>query len=191
MKSIDSLRHALWNLDRRGYPSYKSIRGEYGGAHRSKSFTLVVDHVQGDPFAAPSRVRVLVDDALTPLQTHAKRACADFVHRALAKRLAKRNRGPGSGKSGLMRVPTPGQQILERTAVILSDRGDAEIRLQLGLPANGRRVMGTRASELLCDELPELVFETLNSVEGAALERHIATVEDAVALREQLARGLR
>ena len=50
------LAKELQRLDGRGYKAYSSLRG----AHSFPSFTLFVDHVQGDPFAAPSRIRLRV-----------------------------------------------------------------------------------------------------------------------------------
>lgn len=52
--SAADLRAELQRIDGRQYPAYKDI----AGAWTFDSFTLVVDHVQGDAYAAPSRVRV-------------------------------------------------------------------------------------------------------------------------------------
>jgi len=54
--SADQLRATLQRIDRRGYKAYKDIRGDWNLG----DFTLHIDHVQGDPFAAPSRVRVTI-----------------------------------------------------------------------------------------------------------------------------------
>jgi len=48
----------LQRLDGQSYKAYKSLKGEYNFA----DFTVMIEHVQGDPFAAPSRVRVIVPD---------------------------------------------------------------------------------------------------------------------------------
>ena len=46
----EGLRAALARLDRGPYPAYKELRGAWDlGA-----VTLFIDHVQGDPFAAPA-----------------------------------------------------------------------------------------------------------------------------------------
>ncbi len=183
MSSIDSLRHRLWNLDGRGYPAYKSIKGR----HHGSGLTLIVDHVQGDPFAAPSKLRYRLSSVLSPgRRGDARRAVEDFALRALVERFRSHRRGAGSGKSGAVLLPSPGQQVLERTAVLLSKEGDVEVRVGVGLPAAGRRILGERAAELLCDAVPQILQETFASLEGDPLERHIATVEDAVAIRGQL-----
>ena len=56
MKTGEELRKLLYSIDRKGYPAYKGTKGAY----RFGRYTLVIDHVQGDPFAAPSRVHVEV-----------------------------------------------------------------------------------------------------------------------------------
>ena len=60
MQSERDLREKLRSIDHKSYPAYKSLRGSY----RFPSFILSIDHVQGDPFAAPSHVSVLVDSSV-------------------------------------------------------------------------------------------------------------------------------
>ena len=50
MKSANDLRQLLQNIDRKSYPAYKGTKGVY----RFGKYALGIDHVQGDPFAAPS-----------------------------------------------------------------------------------------------------------------------------------------
>ena len=57
MKRAEDLRRILEAIDRKSYPAYKDTRGGY----RFGSYSLFIEHVQGDPFATPSRVSVLVD----------------------------------------------------------------------------------------------------------------------------------
>lgn len=52
MDSQRELEQILHKIHRRGYPAYKETRGEY----RFPFYTLSIDHVQGDPFASPSRL---------------------------------------------------------------------------------------------------------------------------------------
>ena len=53
MKTAEELRDLLNRIDRRSYPAYKDTRGSY----RFPGYVLFIDHVQGDPFAAPSKLR--------------------------------------------------------------------------------------------------------------------------------------
>ena len=50
----ETLRHQLRNLEGRSYREYKGIKGDYAFS----DFVLSVDYVQGDPCAAPSRIRI-------------------------------------------------------------------------------------------------------------------------------------
>ena len=56
MQSAADLRSLLNRIDHRGYPAYKDTKGTY----RFPGYVLSIDHVQGDPFASPSKVSVLV-----------------------------------------------------------------------------------------------------------------------------------
>ena len=50
MQTAAELKNLLQCIDHKGYPAYKSLRGSY----RFADYVLSIDHVQGDPFAAPS-----------------------------------------------------------------------------------------------------------------------------------------
>lgn len=183
---LDSLLH---RLDGQGYGAYKSLKGSY----QFDDFTLHIDHVQGDPFAAPSRVRVVMDQSVAgfPMnlwQTPGRAvALADFLLRAVYTATQGRERQAGSGKSGLIGVVRPSQAILQRSATQVTAKM-VELRLTVGLPAFGRRIAGKQAADLLCRALPELVVQTLRykSLDSAAIQRHIHGAEDADALRSQL-----
>lgn len=54
MQSYNDLQSQLKTIDHKSYPLYKSLRGSY----QFPKYILSIDHVQGDPFAAPSDVRV-------------------------------------------------------------------------------------------------------------------------------------
>ena len=54
---MEKLRTQLRQIDHKGYKAYKTLEGEYNfGTYR-----LCIDHVQGDPFATPSRVQTPQD----------------------------------------------------------------------------------------------------------------------------------
>ena len=57
MQSANDLKQLLFSINHKSYPAYKSTRGAY----QFPRYTLSIDHVQGDPFAAPSRVSVHVN----------------------------------------------------------------------------------------------------------------------------------
>lgn len=195
MTRIDALQNDLEALDGKGYKAYKSVEGSYDAG----SFTLHIDHVQGDPYAEPSRFRAMVGPEATGLpdwtirSATRRRATADFINRRFHERLAARSSDLGSGKSGELRVLRPGQEVLQRTALTVSETGAVDARFRVGLPARGRRIAGTEAAELVGEAVIAAAEESLfhDALDAAALRRHVETVEDAVALREQLTeRGL-
>ncbi|NIR31276.1 MAG: ABC-ATPase domain-containing protein [Gammaproteobacteria bacterium] len=184
------LERKLSAIDGRGYKAYKSLQGRYA----FDGFTLHIDHAQADPFGSPSRLRVRVarETARFPEETYANRSRAvalrDFLARAFGRTARQASRTRGTGGSGLIAVDTPGQEVLERTAVLV-DGGGVEARFVAGLPAAGRRVLAREARAMLLDAIPALVRRSLvfASLDAAALRRHVETVEDADTLRGALA----
>ena len=56
MQSAAELKSLLNRIDHKGYPAYKDTKGIY----QFQGYELSIDHVQGDPFASPSKVSVRV-----------------------------------------------------------------------------------------------------------------------------------
>ena len=89
MQSDRELREQLRNIDHKSYPLYKSLKGSY----RFPKYVLCIDHVQGDPFAAPSDVRVVVEikDAGFPEFTRkdslTRETLADVLLREFARQI--------------------------------------------------------------------------------------------------------
>ena len=103
----ERLADTLYRLDGRPYPAYKDLRGtrvDLGGME------LTFESIQGDPFASPSRLRMDVAPRKTGLPTWAQStgserlATADFLHRAIRRKLGGRRAADGSGKSGQIGV---------------------------------------------------------------------------------------
>lgn len=190
MKDVDELRSLLGRIDGRGYGAY----GELEGSWRFPRWVLVVDHVQGDPYAAPSRLRVLLDGEVTGLPPELcdprPRALgvAALLARCFCRAAGETSRSRGSGRSGVLAMEHPGQTVLEQTAVRVSADGAVEARFRAGLPARGRRVLGAQAAALLTEDLPTVVDASLlASAHGPGDVREAAeTNEDAEALRALL-----
>ena len=187
MKKLESI---LNRIDGKGYKAYKDLKGTY----KFDLFDLSINHVQGDPFASPSRLsaRVSIDSTGFPedyLSSRTRKyALGDFLTRRfsyLTRRSGKQSRG--SGKSGLVSIECGGQEILPRNSVvILNDY--IEIRFVVGLPAAGRRILAGEAERLLCDYVPRVLKDTLfySSLDPDALRKHIEVAEDQEAIRAQL-----
>ncbi len=188
------LRRTLERIDGRGYKAYKDIEGAWEiPARDGPPFTLIVDHVQGDPFAAPSRLRVRVPHphAQLPGELYQNRvreiAFRDYLTRVFGRAARQESSRTGSGKGGAIAIAPCGQEILERTSVLI-DRECFEARFTVGLPAAGRKVLGRAAAGILCDSVPKIVARSLS---GATLDRraateHVEVAEDAEAIRSAL-----
>lgn len=179
-------------MEGRPYGHYRDLRGR---RFDLASGEIQFQHVQGDPFAAPSRIRLSVPSSIARLPSAAlggpvaRRASADFVQRAVARALGRiKARGSrGSGKSGLLEIAACGQEVLERSGVRIFREGNLEILLSVGLPAAGRRILGRQAADLLASRLPGAIVATFEDLDLPALQRWIACVEDQDALRGELA----
>ena len=190
MRDAADLRDRLNSIDGRGYKAYRSVKGEYAiGPLR-----LFVDHVQSDPFAPPSRMRVRLpgSEADIPSELYAgadrRRAMEDLLTRrfaAAADRYAGRE--GGTGKSGLVAIDRCGQEVLQRTSMVVCDDW-VEARFVVGLPARGRRVMGRKAFRILADEVPRVVEHSMRfgGMDAEAARRHVEAVEDQAWLRRRL-----
>jgi predicted ABC-class ATPase len=187
---MQRLIETLRRIDGRGYGAYKDIRGTY----QLHDWTLCIDHVQGDPFAAPSRLRLQLPLAVagfpTALQTPHIRGVAlcDFLTRSFHRAIqATPTHRQGSGGSGQIRIDAPGQEVLPRSSIAFTET-HVEARFTVGLPARGRTVLGRQAMALLGESLPSIGDRSLryHARQSADLERHVHAVEDQHALRELL-----
>lgn len=190
MQSAVELRNKLKSIDHRGYPAYKELRGQYD----FKDYVLSVDHVQGDPFASPSRLSVLVkaEKAGFPkafYDNYAKRVTLqDHLTRLFAREVSGGSfQAKGSGKSGLLAVSKCGQQVLERTAMRVKE-GNLTLRFEAGFPANGRTINARELEKMLFDILPKCVLNSLYyaNINQDRLKQSICMCEDQQYIREKL-----
>lgn len=188
--SMERLETILENIDNHGYKAYKQLQGGYN----FPTFRLSVDHVQGDPFALPSRISLTLSGTQHGIpeafwQTPARlTALEDFLARRVSTAIHRIVKGRrGTGRSGEMEISVNGQQVIKRNAVVLQD-GTVEARLLFALPGSGRSVLAREATEMFFSELPQIVEQSLIWT-GLALndmQRHVEAVEDQQVLRSHL-----
>lgn len=165
INTSQDLKDLLFRINRKSYPAYKDTKGSY----RFPGYVLSIDHVQGDPFAAPSKISLHIKGAQAgfPESLYATRemriALQNQLIRGFAAHIEKYNfRAKGSGKSGLIAISKPGQEILERSACTMDAKnGDLTIRLEVGFPANGRTINSGELIKILFDFLPVCVKDAL------------------------------
>lgn len=190
MKSKEQLAVEIKNYDGKGYGFYKNIKGSYKFAE----FILSFDHIQGDPYASPSRIRVIVNQNKAKFpselfnEAYKKIALVNFVAKVFNDNINKNllNRS-GSGKSGMLTIDKGSQQLLDRTAIYV-DENNIEARLEVGLPANGRRISGRSFIKIFFEMLPIIVRNSLyyNNIDQNKLIKQVKLSEDQSYLRSQL-----
>lgn len=190
MKTGEELKKLLHQIDHKSYKAYKELKGTY----RMQGYVLSVDHVQGDPFATPSHVRLFIDNKKNFPQEMfdtkwRKIAAEDDILRNLHSFL-KKNRGgkSGSGKSGLVLACRAGQEVMERTAVILS-KEQIEVRLWVGFPAFGRTIAAGELEKIFFTLFPAMVKEVFcyANTDKRKLKRAVDLADDQQKIREELA----
>jgi len=186
MRTSKELQSLLQRIDGKGYKAYKDLQGIYN----LEGFQLAVDYVQGDPFAAPSRIRCIVPmkDGAFPKESYntppKKQALKDHLTRNFDQTLKKEYQGAkGTGKSGMISIDAPGQEILDRTSFYI-DSEKIEVRLEVGLPAGGRKILGRVCKKMLMEILPPFIEKNLyyKNLDQEALWRSIRLREDQEAL---------
>ena len=192
MQTSSDLKQILDRIDRRGYPAYKDTRGAY----QFPGYVLSIDHVQGDPFAAPSRLSVRVDGRQAGFPERLYRlpcqriALQDALTRRFGELAARAShQAKGSGHSGLVSTSRCGQEVLERTACALDpETGGVTLRLEVGFPANGRTINARELEKILFDLLPRCVESSLfcRNLDGRRLQAAADLAEDQQAIRDLL-----
>ncbi|CDO02798.1 putative ATPase of the ABC class [Oceanobacillus picturae] len=185
---MKDLIQQLKRIDNKGYRAYKDLHGKYS----FPDFDLFLDYVQGDPFASPSRLRIMIPKQKRGinqewLQTAPRKIAAeDAIARSVGKAVGKNEISiKGSGKSGNIFFDRPGQEVLERSAVQLTS-DTITICLSVGLPANGRRINGREAEKLFTKAIPELVRNSVFTIPDQMITEAIELADQQEAIREQM-----
>lgn len=179
-------------IDGKDYGRYQSLLGTYD----YPLFNLIVQQIPKDPYAPPHtgiyRIQVLRNDSRIiswKIESKVQRvAFADYLSRVFYDTSEKISKGiRGTGYSGVITINQPGQTILERSSIVITD-DIIEIRCFIGLPGNGRLVTASIAQQMLLSELPEIVEKTLlkQNIDQSNLRKHIELAVDAEFLRNYL-----
>ena len=192
MQHSTDLQNLLHSVHRKSYPAYKSLKGSY----QFDNYILSIDHVQGDPFASPSHISVRISHKTAGFpreyySDHVTRiTLSDYLTRQFEKQVSHYTfRAKGSGKSGLISVSHCGQEILERTACEITEKG-ITARFFIGFPANGRTINATELEKILFDFLPVCVQKAFlyRNINHKELEQTIFLAEEQTYIRSQLAK---
>ncbi len=146
----------LKTIDGKGYKAYKELKGKYD----YKSFLVEIFKVQGDPFAPPSIIKLVLKNHGYEKEIYQKNKIPveDFIYRKLFKLTKELSERMGSGNGGIFSLPYPTQAVFRRSAVKLKD-DLLVVSFFLGLPAYGRKIAGDRARKIFEIKIPKLAEE--------------------------------
>lgn len=190
MKSSNELRTMLRSIDHKSYPAYKSL----SGAYQFGNYALVIDHVQGDPFASPSSVHLEIPWKLSGFSEEMRNqeckriALQDHLTRLFSAQTERFSfQAKGSGKSGLISISRCGQEVLERSACEIS-RDTITVRFHVGFPAFGRTIDAGGLEKILFDFLPKAAEKSFfaKNLDRKALQAAVWLAEDQTELRRQM-----
>eukprot|EP00884_Botryococcus_braunii_P022518 jgi/Botrbrau1/8950/Bobra.0148s0063.1 len=154
------LARELRRIDGKGFGAYHDAEGCW----RFPQYRLCFDRAQSDPFAPPSRFRVIVPapsgadpGSIVTARAHATWPCAitspavfGQVVSAAGADIRTESGGWSGKKGGEMSVDRPGPT---RAGTL----GNVEARFTVALPARGRTVLGDWAATILISNLPQYV----------------------------------
>lgn len=175
------------------YQRIKSFSGKNYGNYRQLAnkkldfgdFTLEFLHIQGDPYAPPSKI--LLSAPLNSLGWNHEYisnitrqiAFSDYLHRELAS--AVQNRYPE--KNAPLTLSMPGQEILIRNS-LWCDNGNISLILQIALPGEKRLIDSEKAQEILLSALPDILTSALYASQEKIKEAKSAI--ENLEIREEL-----
>ncbi|KAL1950859.1 hypothetical protein VTO73DRAFT_8 [Trametes versicolor] len=201
-RSSEDLLRIARSLGGKPYPVYRDLQGAWD----YPTFRLYVDHVQSDPYAPPSKLRVRVPHSVAripqilwsnkiravALRDYLTRRVCSALDDTVSGRREQQHGGWASEKGGEVKVDRPGQQVLERTSVVLTSDDDehgagVELRCCIGLPAQGRTILGEQALHVFSSVIPALAQNLLYASHDAKhISDSIDCIEDQEALRAQI-----
>ncbi|MDX1811049.1 MAG: ABC-ATPase domain-containing protein, partial [Gammaproteobacteria bacterium] len=178
--------------DGQDYAAYQSLLGNY----HFDLFNLDIKQIPKDPYAPPHTgiycIKLKRDHEKIVKQTIENKiqkiAFADYLARRFFNASNNISKGiRGTGFSGVITINEPGQAILERNSIIITEQ-EIEVRCFVGLPGNGRRINAKLAEAMLFEELPEIINAALleENIDREELQNHVNVAEDAEYLRKKL-----
>jgi len=185
----EKLTRILEEINGAGYKAYKRIENSFD----CESCILFIDHVQADPFAPPTKIRIRVPMQKAGFPKYLYEgiritALEDVIARIIKGEIQKLGGiVNGTGKSGRLYIDAGRQEVLKRTAVkITADY--IEARMSVGLPAAGRRIKGREAAKILCNHIPGIAQSSLyfDKLDENRLQKSVFLYEDQEIVRNQL-----
>lgn len=174
------LLHILRRLDGATYGAYRQVIGQWDYGR----FKVAIDRIQADSYAPPSSVRILLSPTAMNLPSElletidTRLAVGDFLNRSFGRNILEH--ANSTGKEPALSIARVSPEILLRSAVNVQPN-QVELRIQVQMPARGRRILGHQAAEIFDVDLVEIAANTLdftNQTYLAELTKHVQTLVD-------------
>ncbi|MCL2711736.1 MAG: ABC-ATPase domain-containing protein [Methanomassiliicoccaceae archaeon] len=186
MTSKEVLIKFLNSADGKDIRKYAELLPSYG----LDDITLYIDDVQKDTSSASSmRLRISFSKAGFPDDTHDTETKRTALRDLIARRFWEscRTFAKGGDRGGAMNIPRPGQEITDRSSVVMSETF-IEVRFKALLPFAGKNVAGSSAIKMLVDDLTEISNASLffGSYKRSKLYDHLNTLATSRKIRSSL-----
>ena len=188
---MKALYQKIRTLNGKNYGLYKSLADkpwDFG------DFVLDFIHIQGDPFAPPSRVVIKANLSMLGyapewgVDFERRLALSDFLFRRLSRLVQERY----PEKNAAVVFDMAGPEMLVRNSLWV-DNGELRACLQVRLPGDGRKIQAEDAAEILTMVLSDLVSAGLyySKDDEEALQEHYRVLAERKAILAELeSRGL-
>lgn len=189
MASEEILHKTLRNADGKPFAKYKGITNNFV----MDEFELIVDEVQNDR-AGHSRMRVRVPMRLAgfPEDTYSTKsreiALRDIIARRFWESARTHARSPiPKTDGGEVYIPRPGQEILERGSVAVTQHY-VEVSFTADLPSSAGKVNALATEELIFGRIYRIITESMmyKAYKPSKLYNHIQVSENADHIRSKL-----
>ena len=189
MASEEILHKTLRNADGKPFAKYKGITNNFV----MDEFELIVDEVQNDR-AGHSRMRVRVPMRLAgfPEDTYSTKsreiALRDIIVRRFWESARTHARSPiPKTDGGEVYIPRPGQEILERGSVAVTQHY-VEVSFTADLPSSAGKVNALATEELIFGRIYRIITESMmyKAYKPSKLYNHIQVSENADHIRSKL-----
>jgi predicted ABC-class ATPase len=183
---LKKLRLYLRDLDGKPFGQLRKL----SGTHPDRDLSLSIDHIQGDPYAPASRMRLDLfpsfhPNMVLPTDPLERLALEDLFLREFSARLPDESFPAGDGPGGRVRTVRPDETIRPRSAAVCGK--SLTLRFSYSFPASQRRIMAAAATEVLADRIPALALEIIHRLTPEKVQELANHLRKRAMIREALA----
>jgi len=182
---LRKLRLYLRDLDGKPFGQLRKL----SGTHPDRDLALSIDHIQGDPYAPASRLRLELHptfhpNLILPTDPFDRMALEDLFLREFSARLPAESLPAGDGPGGRVRTVRPDETIRPRSACACGR--SLTLRFSFSFPAQGRRILSEPAAAVLADRVPALALE----IAGELRQEKLRELADHLRKREGIRQAM-